>query len=368
MRRSTILLVCSLLSSASTLACGSSSSTNTDDGGDAAVLGPDAGAGDASAEGDAGAAAWQETKFGNANIVPAVAVDPKNASVVFIGIAAGSAERGFFRTKDGGKTWTKIAGDPKLDRYAGFVVIHPQNGTILLNPGVEGIWRSVDGGDTFAQAATDPGGTNGLFFHPTANVAWTVTSQAGVFRSNDGGATWARTPNTGLPLNKFGLGPLAFDGNKLYLGTGGAGVYVSTDDGDSWTKAAGANLPEGTVTANALNLIATPSRPGVLFLQTNGVGLFRSTDGAASFVKVEPGGGMGTRYPALRFDPTNPQTIYVSADETQGGPGGLLKSADDGQSWNAFGPATVPIDALDVASDGSLFAGTIGKGVWRFGN
>src|SRR5207302_5666400 len=108
---------------------------------------------------------------------------------VFIGISAGSTDKGFFRTKDGGKTWTKLAGGLP-DRYAGFVAVSPRDGSVLVNPGVEGIWRSVDGGDTFTHANGDPGGTNGIVFHPTATTAWTVTSQQGCFRSADGGKSW----------------------------------------------------------------------------------------------------------------------------------------------------------------------------------
>ena len=177
---------------------------------------PKAGTSDSS--GDSGAAQWAQTAFDGANIVPALAIDAQNPNTVYIGISAGSAKMGFFRTKDAGKNWTKLAGTLP-DRYAGLIAIHPQSGTLLANPGVEGIWRSTDGGENWAQVATDPGGYNGLLFHPTGNMVWTVTSQQGCFRSGDGGLNWARTLNTDLPLNQFSLGPLAFDGTKLYLGT-----------------------------------------------------------------------------------------------------------------------------------------------------
>jgi photosystem II stability/assembly factor-like uncharacterized protein len=352
------------------IACSSGSSSSSGSGGSGGALADtgvdalasDAGTGDSNA--DSGAAQWAQTDFDGANIVPTLAIDPKDPKIVFIGISAGSAESGFFRTKDGGKSWTKLGGTLP-DQYAGSITIHPQNGTLLANPGVEGIWRSTDGGDSWVRAAADPGGTNGLLFHPTGNLAWTVTSQRGCFRSGDGGATWAHASNTNLPLNQFGLGPLAFDGTKLYLGTGGHGVYVSTDDGDSWTQATSTGL-DGVSGADAINVVATASRPGVLFVQTPFAGIFRSTDGGASFTKLDPG-GTGTRYPALALDPSHTKTVFVSANETQGGKGGLFKSTDDGESWEDFGPDTVPVDSVGVASDGTIYAGTIGHGVWRFG-
>ena len=341
------------------VACGSS--TTKAEPGDAGV---DSAAGAGGAATDSGAPQWAQSAFAGANIVPTLAIDPKGPSTVFIGVAAGSAETGFFRTKDGGKSWAKIGGGLP-EQYAGIVAIHPQNGTLLANPGVEGVWRSTDGGDNWVRVVTDPGGVNALLFHPTGSTAWAVTSQRGCFRSGDGGVTWTQTANTNLPQNQFGLGPFAFDGATLYLGTAGRGVYVSSDNGDSWTQAASVGLA-GVSGADVINLAATPSRPGVVVAETAFAGVFRSTDGAASFVKLEPGGS-GTRYAALTLDPASAQTIFVSANETQGGPGGLFKSVDDGQSWSAFGPSTVPISSVGIASDGTIYAGTIGQGVWRFG-
>jgi photosystem II stability/assembly factor-like uncharacterized protein len=354
------------LLSINAIACGSASTEaqSKDAGIDVPAL--DTGASDSNTDAgvDSGAPGWAQTAFDGANIVPTLAIDPKDPNTVFIGISAGSAEKGFFRTKDGGKSWAKLAGGLP-DLYAGVLAVHPQNGTLLANPGVEGIWRSSDGGDSWARVASDPGGVNALLFHPTGNIAWGVTSQRGCVRSGDGGVTWAPTSNTNLPLNQFGLGPFAFDGTKLYLGTDGRGVYVSTDNGDSWTQATSTGLA-GVSGAGVTNLASTPSRPGVVFAETAFAGVFRSTDGGSTFTKLEPGGS-GTRYPALALDPANAQTIFVSANETQGGPGGLFKSIDDGQSWSTFGPSTVPINAVGVAPDGTIYAGTIGQGVWRFG-
>ena len=367
MRHSAILVLAAFATN--TVACGSSSTEAETGEGGADALVPDAGASDSGSGtsdsgADSGAAEWARTAFGEANIVPALALDPKSSSTVFIGISAGSTEMGYFRTTDAGKTWTKLTGTLP-DRYAGFISMHAQNGTLLANPGVEGIWRSTNGGDSWVQVATDPGGSSGLVFHPSGNMAWTITSQQGCFRSPDVGVTWTRAMNTNLPLNQFGLGPLVSDGTKLYLGTGSQGVYVSTDNCDSWTKATSTGL-DGVSGADALNIVAPPSRPGVLFVQTSFAGIFKSTDSGATFTKLDPG-GTGTRYPALALDPANAQTIFVSANETQGGPGGLFKSTDDGQTWENFGPSSVPVNSVAVASDGTIYAGTIGKGVWRYG-
>jgi photosystem II stability/assembly factor-like uncharacterized protein len=158
-------------------------------------------------------------------------------------------------------------------------------------------------------------------------------------------------------------GDLAAGVLPLYLGTGGKGIYISADDGSTWTKAGSAGLPDSAAGGDALNVA---SRPGALFVQTVHAGIFRSTDGAATFTKLDTG-GQGPRYAALAFDPANAKTAFVSANETQGGPGGLFKTTNGGQSWTPVGPANVPVAAVSVASDGTVYVGTTGQGIWRLG-
>jgi hypothetical protein len=364
-----LLLSVSMLAATLSFACGSSS--NTQVGVDA---GPDssapadggADANDAGADADASAPSWALSGL-DGDIVATVAADRKNAGTAFVGISAGSADKGVWRTKDGGKSWSKLSGGLP-DRFTSIVAVHPQTGTIFANPGADGVWHSNDGGDTWTQstsALTDPGGLSGLLCHPTSKVVWIVSSQNGVFRSDNDGVSFTATPNTNLPLNQFGLGPLAYDGSKLYLGTYGHGVYVSTDGGDTWTQAASANLPTSGAASEALGMAASPSRPGVLYVKTNGA-LFKSTDGGASFTPIEIGGS-GARYATILMDPSQPTKLWASANETNGGPGGLFETQDDGKTWTSIGPDTQGVGAADVAADGTLYAGTIGKGVWRRG-
>lgn len=339
-------------------ACSSSSSSSGDaGGGDAAVV--DGGGGDG--ESDAGAT-WSKVAF-DGSIVASIASDPKHPSTVFVGLATGGAEKGAHRSTDGGKTWSKLGGGLP-DLSTSLVAVSPVDGSVIANPGASGLWRSTNGGDTWSQAAVDPGSVNGILHHPSSGTVWAVTSTDGVYRSPDNGATWVKATNTNLQINQYALGPLAYDGAKLYLATEAKGVWVSTDGGDSWAQAASAGLPNGASGGAMLNIVASPTRPGVVFLQTNGGGIFRSNDSGASFTKLDPGPNR-TRYAALRLDPSSSSTLLVSADETNGGAGGLLRSADDGAKWVAIGPDSQSVVAVEVATDGVTYAGTTGQGVWR---
>jgi photosystem II stability/assembly factor-like uncharacterized protein len=337
---------------------GGSSSGNTDSGG-----GNDSGGGDAG--GEAGAPTWSASGLNQANIIPTLVIDRKDPKNVFAGISAGSTETGLWRSKDAGKTWAKVGGGLPA-QYFGLVTISPATNTIFANPGVEGIWHSTNGGDNWTlstSSLTDPGNTSGMLCHPTIDMTWLVTSQQGLYRSNNGGVSFTHPTNTNLPLNQFGLGPLAFDGAKLYLGTSGHGIYISTDNGDSWTQATSTNIPTMGATGEVINLAATGSRPGVLFVKTNGGGLFKSTDSAATFTVLNP--GKTARYAGLRLDPDHTSTLFISMGETSGDPGGLYQSIDDGQTWKPLGKDFQAVNVIDVAPNGTILVGTVGEGVWR---
>jgi hypothetical protein len=363
---SSLVVLASTLALAGMPACGSSSSSSAGDAGsDAGTIdsggGADAG-GDASA--DAGAT-WSKVAF-DGSVVASIASDPKKPATVFVGLGPGGAEKGVHRSTDGGKTWSKLGGGLP-DQSTSLVAVSPVDGSVIANPGTSGLWRSTNGGDAWTQAAAAPGSVNGLVHHPTSGVAWTVNSTDGVYRSPDNGASWTKTTNTNLDVNQYALGPLAYDGAKLYLATEAKGVWVSTDAGDSWTKAASAGLPDGAGGGAMIAIVASSSRANVVLVQTLGGGLFRSTDGGASFTKLDTGAER-SRYAGLRLDPASSKTILVGADDTNGGSGGLLRSTDDGATWAPFGPAREAVIAVDVATDATTYAGTTGQGLWRLGN
>jgi hypothetical protein len=351
--------------------CGSENNNNNNNNdagaptGDASTTPIDGGGGGGEGGGEAGAPSWSASGLNQANIVPSLVIDRKDPKNVFAGIAAGSTDKGLWRSKDSGKTWTKVGGGLP-DQYFGSVTISPMTNTIFANPGVEGIWHSTNGGDNWTlstSSLTDPGNVSGMLCHPTMDMTWIVTSQQGLYRSINGGVSFTHPTNTNLPLNQFGLGPLAFDGSKLYLGTDKHGVYVSTDNGDSWTQATSTNIPTTGAEGEIVNLAAVASRPGVLFAKTNAGGVWKSIDSGATFTALTL--GKPARYAGLRLDPDHTSTLYVSMKESSGDPGGLYQSTDDGQSWKPIGKDFQADNVIDIAPNGTILVGTVGEGVWR---
>ena len=253
--------------------------------------------------------------------VAALAVDPRNADVAYVGASGG----GVWKTTDGGQNWIPLTDDqPSL--ATGSIAVAPSNpdivyvGTGEQNNSADsyygaGVLKSTNGGATWTQltgAFVGPFGSSrvsgggarigGLAVHPSnpnvvlAAVDRTPASAAGIYRTSDGGQTWTVVLGGAVGTDVV-FNPA--DPNTVYaaIGTvnGGAlnGVYKSTDAGVTWTRSGGAGttaLPATGVGRIALAL--APSSPNVLFagIQNSAtgslLGLFKSTDGAQSWTRL----------------------------------------------------------------------------------
>ena len=162
---------------------------------------------------------WKNVGLVDTQQIGAVKIDPKNPDIAFVAamghMTAPNAERGVFRTKDGGKTWQKVLF--KSDRAGAIdLSIDPTNSQViyasiyqfLRKPWTfesggpdSGLWKSTDGGDTWKEISRNPGlpkgvlGRIGIAVSPArAGSLWAIVEaeEGGVFHSDDGGATWAK--------------------------------------------------------------------------------------------------------------------------------------------------------------------------------
>jgi photosystem II stability/assembly factor-like uncharacterized protein len=196
-------------------------------------------------------------------------------------------------------------------------------------------------GDTW----TSIGPTNGagrvtaIAPHPsTAGTLYVGAAGGGVWKTTDGGVTWAPLTEG---INDLSVGALAVapsSPSTLYLGTGeggyagdfipGIGFLTSSDGGATWS------LPNSVIATTFYRILVHPANPQELVIGTNQGGL-RSTDGGATWKTVISRAIYGDVADLVRH-PTDPMTLYAATwcvNTCTAGVGKVLKSADGGVTW-----------------------------------
>jgi len=150
---------------------------------------------------------------------------------------------------------------------------------------------------------------------------------------------------------------------RLLLGAHG-GLYASDDGGSTWTKIPADGAPEAS---DFMSLVPHPQQPGVLFAGGHGLGVVKSTDGGATWVRSDNGVD-GTDIHALAINQRQPDYLFAYSTGY-----GVYRSSDGGGSWDRLddGPDNPGVRAFaymavetdmdrSMGSDnwGLLFAGT----------
>ncbi|MBV5347363.1 hypothetical protein JZU46_04000, partial [bacterium] len=265
---------------------------------------------------------------------------------------------------DTASNWIQATGMPGNVRVNSFRRVNPTGSGLdfwLANT-ESGIYRSNDSGTTWSALPASPSGPNGanvysvrvLYYinaSTSANVLRLVATVegAGIFVSEDSGATWSAS-NTGLPPNPIPMGGARWDGNTstLYLSLDGAGTYKSNDRGTSWSFFTGSDvLPptRGISPASTTMLVADTL-----------AGPYKSTDGGANWL-----GGNGTGLPGgwtnnLRTDSVG--TIYASAAD------GVYKL--NGTNWTKMPTLPGMVNGQVKSRGTTIYATTSNKGVYKF--
>ena len=174
-----------------------------------------------------GGSSWQHLGLEQTRQISKVRVDATDPDVVYVaalGHAHGpNAERGVFRSRDGGKHWTRVlhrgpaagAADLSLDPndrrtlYATFWETIRRPWEIVSGGAGSGVFRSNDAGDTWTEITRAPGlpagvlGKIGISASPRKGRVYAIVEavDGGVFRSENGGETWERGSEAG-PLRE----------------------------------------------------------------------------------------------------------------------------------------------------------------------
>lgn len=163
-----------------------------------------------------GGATWQHAGLLRSAHISSVAIDPRDPRVVAVGVlgrvAADSAERGVYLTRDGGAHWTRTLYAGPASGVSSLVRVPGHPSTLFA-----GVWQIRR-----APWRLDSGGPQG-----------------GVYRSDDGGATWRKLGGNGLPPGSSGrIGLAAGRGGRIYaaIQSRAGELWRSDDGGATWRR------------------------------------------------------------------------------------------------------------------------------------
>ncbi len=249
---------------------------------------------------DAGAH-WQSVGLQNAGAIAWLLVDPQNPDLVLAATRGiehrqGGA-RGVFRSTDGGRTWTVVLN------------AQPESGATYLS------WATDDPRIVFAtvtQTYLAPGISNrALFEHPRPTS---------LYKSSDEGLTWEKLKGSDQPELLGETAVAVGTHGRTYL-LNHAGLYRSDDVGASWS------LATKTIYTSSKQILVDPHDPDIVY--TMGTCVYISTDGGRTLVafKGAPGGDDPNQW---WIDPTDPNHIVYGGDQ------GASVSLDGGQTWSSW--------------------------------
>lgn len=254
---------------------------------------------------------------------------------------------GFLRSSDGGSSWTSVEVAPPTPEQVlrQFVIaVSPhfsEDQTLFLGTRQGDVFRSDRGGKSGSWVKA---GNTGAFVHslvlgassPDEYVLYAGTVD-GVLTSPDRGATWTRIGPAGDA--KVAISPDYVRDDTVFAGTD-AGLFVTRDAGRTWTELTVPRLSSATG-VRALAVSPDFGHDQTVLVSVGGTGLYRSTDGGASFTEI---GSELTKSNHIIEDFSNPTGTPIqfspafARDRTIFGYAGhdVVRSTDGGDSWRVL--------------------------------
>lgn len=293
----------------------------------------------------------------------ALAVAPSSPATVYALIADASyLVNGFYRSTDGGTSWTQIPLPGGNIGGQGFynlnVAVQPNNAGVVYLSGIS-LWKATLSGTTWSivnVGATVHPDNHALAFDPTnPQVIW-AGNDGGIYRSADGGTTWSDAVNEGPCITQYEfIAQHPTSDAVVFGGTQDNGteqfrnspVFYHADDGDGGCCAIDRVQPRNVISTY---YGATPKR---------------STTGGAfgSWTMVNAGiQGNALFYPPMAMDPTNPQNLAFGTDQVN------IDAAQGTGGWptHVLLPGIAGnVSALQFVNSTLIYAGTTTGQVYR---
>jgi photosystem II stability/assembly factor-like uncharacterized protein len=296
---------------------------------------------------------WEKKGLENSDRISAIRIHPENSNTIFVGVQGAlwgpSDERGVYKTIDGGETWEKIF---YLNENTGCseLIMDPSNPDVLyasfwehrrtawsFSSGGESsaLYKSTDAGKTWNKihngfpkgklgriaVAVSPSSTNVLYSVIESEDA----SKSGMYRSDDGGATWKHTNGD------FGLTVRPFYFSRIVVHPTNPDIVVKAGLFGSISKDGGKTFKNlGAMHPDIHDIWFDVNDPDKMFVATDG-GLYRSLNLGETMEIIE-------NLPISQF-------YHISVDNQE--PYNIYGGLQDNGSW--FGPSASPggVEARD---------------------
>jgi len=274
-------------------------------------------------------------------------------------VLVGAASGGVWLSDNGGITWTPIFDNYGAASIGDVAFFQSDPSVIWVGTGEannrnssawgDGIYKSTDGGKTFAnmgleethqiaRLATHPTNKDIVYVAAVGHL-WGYSGDRGLFRTKDGGKTWEKLSN-GLPTdNKTGCTEIRMDPSNpdvlyagmyhrlrtpwsMYSGGTDGGIFKSTDGGDSWVKLTN-GLPEGETGRIGISIHRANPDIVVAYVEASqdlpddlsvpGPGVYRSDDAGKTWKYIYRHMSRPMYHGRIEINPIDDNLIYVIA-------------------------------------------------------
>ncbi len=304
---------------------------------------------------DDGGRSWHNIGLKDSRHIVRIVIHPKDPDIVWVAVMGHlfgpNAERGVYKTTDGGKTWKQVL---HVNSQTGCsdLVMEPGNPSVLY----AGMWRVIR-----TPYSLESGGAG-----------------SGLFKSTDGGDTWVNiSASQGLPKGIWGIVSMAVapsNTDKVYamIEHEKGGLYVSNDAGATWAL----QSQENEIRQRAWyfnKVFVDPKNEQVVYCLN--VNFMKSTDGGKTFRSIHTPHG---DHHDLWIDPDDGNRMILADD------GGAQVSFDGGNNWSTYHNQPTaqiyrvstdnafPYHILGAQQDNSTiriksrtYGGSIGNGDWE---
>jgi photosystem II stability/assembly factor-like uncharacterized protein len=294
--------------------------------------------------------------------IGALAVAPSDPNIIYVGTGEADMREditygnGMYKSTDAGKTWTHIGLDDS--QQIGRVLVAPKDANTVFVAALghafganaeRGVFRTTDGGKTWQRVlhSNNDTGAVDLAFDPqdsktiyaslwqTRRPPWNVYPpsngpDSGLYKSSDGGSTWTHL-TSGLPtegVGRIGIAVSRTEHNRVYaiVDAKQGGLYRSEDAGQNWKlmdseqRIWGRGWYFGIVEVD-------PKNADTVYVSNTTI--YKSTDGGSTFTAFKGAPG-GDDYHSIWIAPDDPERMIISSDQ------GTVVSLNGGSSWSSW--------------------------------